>query len=272
MRGERFGTGASTRWRALTVGVLGLALSVGLVSAEAAPSAPSSGVSSQTRGGTLSESIPVGSPMGPTAPAAAEPTTNNAVYAYDAASRLVGVTAPGGQTARYRYDAAGNRLGVDRFASSALSVLSLVPVRAASGASVTLSGTGFSTTAASNKVTFGTKTATVTSASATRLVVTVPSGAVKGPVSVAVGTASAASAETFTPALGNPSVTSYAPTSGPPGTVVVLSGSGFASAKTDNIVRFMRRQDRGGRRTHRHGSDGEGPPGRQGGADHGRDP
>ncbi|MFD4218228.1 RHS repeat-associated core domain-containing protein [Streptomyces griseus] len=176
--------------------------------------------------------------MGPHAPAAAEPTTNNAVYAYDAASRLVGVTAPGGQTARYRYDAAGNRLGVDRFASSALSVLSLVPVRAASGASVTLSGTGFSTTAASNKVTFGTKTATVTSASATRLVVTVPSGAVKGPVSVAVGTASAASVETFTPASGSPSVISYAPTSGPPGTVVVLSGSGFASAKTDNVVRF----------------------------------
>lgn len=176
--------------------------------------------------------------MGPTAPAAAEPTTNNAVYAYDAASRLVGVTAPGGQTARYRYDAAGNRLGVDRFASSALSVLSLVPVRAPSGASVTLSGTGFSTTAASNKVTFGTKTATVTSASATRLVVTVPSGAVKGPVSVAVGTASAASVETFTPASGSPSVISYAPTSGPPGTVVVLSGSGFASAKTDNVVRF----------------------------------
>ncbi|WP_443034380.1 RHS repeat-associated core domain-containing protein [Streptomyces sp. BE147] len=238
MRGERFGTGASARWRALTVGVLGLALSVGLVSAEAAPSAPSSSVSSQTPGGTLGESTPVGSPMGPTAPAAAEPTTNNAVYAYDAASRLVGVTDPDGETARYRYDAAGNRLGVDRFASSTLSVLSLVPVRAASGASVTLSGTGFSTTAASNTVSFGTKTATVTSASATRLVVTVPSGAVKGPVSVAVGAAKAASVDTFTPALGKPSVTSYAPTAGPPGTTVVLSGSGFASAKTDNVVRF----------------------------------
>ncbi|WP_457518912.1 IPT/TIG domain-containing protein [Streptomyces sp. TE33382] len=238
MRGERFGTGVSARWRALTVGVLGLALSVGLVSAEAAPSAPSSGVSSQTWDGTLSESTPVGSPAGPTAPAAAEPTTNNAVYAYDAASRLVGVTDPGGQTARYRYDAAGNRLGVDRFASSDLSVLSLVPVRGASGASVTLSGTGFSTTAASNTVSFGTKTATVTSASATRLVVTVPEGAAKGLVSVAVGGASAASVETFTPAPGKPSVTSYAPTSGPPGTNVVLSGSGFASAATDNVVRF----------------------------------
>ncbi|WSU94329.1 IPT/TIG domain-containing protein [Streptomyces anulatus] len=40
------------------------------------------------------------------------------------------------------------------------------------------------------------------------------------------------------PRPGQSSVTSYAPTSGPPGTVVVLSGSGFASAKTDNVVRF----------------------------------
>ncbi|WP_326766068.1 IPT/TIG domain-containing protein [Streptomyces sp. NBC_01591] len=174
----------------------------------------------------------------PTEPAAAEPTTNNAVYAYDAASRLVGVTDPDGETARYRYDAAGNRLGVDRFASSDLSVLSLVPVRAASGESITLSGTGFSTTAASNTVSFGTKTAVVTSASATRLVVTVPEGAAKGPVSVAVGSGSATSTETFTPAQGKPVVTSYAPTSGPPGTEVVLSGSDFASAATDNVVRF----------------------------------
>ncbi|MEU2842400.1 IPT/TIG domain-containing protein, partial [Streptomyces sp. NPDC007076] len=176
-------------------------------------------------------------PKAETGPADA-PTTSDAVYAYDAAGRLVGVSDPDGETARYRYDAAGNRLGVDRFASSALSVLSLVPVSAASGESVTLSGTGFSTTAASNTVSFGTKTATVTSASATRLVVTVPEGAAKEPVSVAVGGASVKSAETFTPAPGKPSVTSYAPPSGPPGTEVVLSGTGFASAATDNVVRF----------------------------------
>ncbi|MFF8611558.1 RHS repeat-associated core domain-containing protein [Streptomyces sp. NPDC015350] len=218
--------------------MLGLALSVGLVPAEAAPSAPSSAAATRTQGSTLDDSTPVGSPAGPTAPAAAEPTTNNAVYAYDAASRLVGVTDPDGETARYRYDAAGNRLGVNRFASSDLSVLSLVPVRAASSESVTLSGTGFSTTAASNTVSFGTKTAVVTSASATRLVVTVPEGAAKGPVSVAVGSGSATSTETFTPAQGKPVVTSYAPTSGPPGTEVVLSGSDFASEATDNVVRF----------------------------------
>lgn len=34
------------------------------------------------------------------------------MYGYDAASCLVGVTDPAGETARYWYDAAGNRLGV----------------------------------------------------------------------------------------------------------------------------------------------------------------
>ncbi|MET4922262.1 IPT/TIG domain-containing protein, partial [Streptomyces sp. PSRA5] len=126
-------------------------------------------------------------PVAPASAAAAEPTTKNAVYEYDAASRLVGVTDPAGQTARYRYDAAGNRLGVDRFASSTLSVLSLVPVRAQAGAKAALSGTGFSSTPASNSVKFGTAEAPVTSATATRLVVTVPAGAANGKVSVTTG-------------------------------------------------------------------------------------
>ncbi|WLQ45627.1 RHS repeat-associated core domain-containing protein (plasmid) [Streptomyces laculatispora] len=172
------------------------------------------------------------------AAAAAAPTVSNAVYAYDAVGRLVGVTDPVGETARYRYDQAGNRLGVDRFASSTLSVLSTVPVRAPAGAKVTLSGTGFSTTAANNKVTFGTKAATVASASATRLVVTVPAGAANGQISVTVGASTAKSPEPFTLASSGPVVSKMEPTSGAPGSQVVLSGSGFSLTPTDNVVRF----------------------------------
>ncbi|MGW1894199.1 IPT/TIG domain-containing protein [Streptomyces sp. NPDC002004] len=148
------------------------------------------------------------------------------------------MTDPSGETARYRYDRAGNRLGIDRFASSTLSVLSVVPVRAAPGAKVTLSGTGFSTTAANNKVTFGGKTATVTSASATRLVVTVPTGANSGKVAVTVGGSTAEAGESFTVASSGPAITKIDPVSGVPGTEVTLTGSGFASATTDNVVRF----------------------------------
>ncbi|MEU9348392.1 RHS repeat-associated core domain-containing protein [Streptomyces sp. NPDC048278] len=169
--------------------------------------------------------------------AAAEPTTDDAAYAYDAAGRLVGVTDPDGQTARYHYDEAGNRLGIDRYASSTLSVLSIVPVRAAPGAKVTLSGTGFSPTAAGNTVTFGGKAASVISASATRVVVTVPADAVSGKVAVAVGGASAEAPESFTvPAA--PAITKVEPSSGVAGTDVTLTGSGFAPSISDNVVRF----------------------------------
>ncbi|WP_406158468.1 MULTISPECIES: IPT/TIG domain-containing protein [unclassified Streptomyces] len=116
------------------------------------------------------------------------------------------MTDPGGETARYRYDEAGNRLGVDRFASSTLSVLSVVPVRAAAGTKITLSGTGFSTTAANNAVSFGGKAATVATATATRLVVTVPVGAVDGKVAVKVGSSNAQSVESFALAGSGPAV------------------------------------------------------------------
>lgn len=109
-------------------------------------------------------------------PAAAVAGISNAVYAYDALGRMVGVTDPSGETARYRFDAAGNRLAIERFSSGVLSVLSAVPVRAPAGAKLTLSGTGFSATAANNTVLFGDKAAAVISATATRLVVTVPHG------------------------------------------------------------------------------------------------
>ncbi|MFE2601034.1 RHS repeat-associated core domain-containing protein [Streptomyces sp. NPDC059396] len=238
---ERFGSGLSARWRSwrsLTVGALVLALSAGLVSAEAAPSADPvparSGVSVEPK---APAPPPVDSPSAADA-AAVGPTTDNAVYAYDAAGRLVGLTDPDGETARYRYDAAGNRLGVDRFASTTLSVLSLVPVRAAVGATVTLSGTGFSPTAAANSVSFGGKAAEVVSASAARLKVKVPLAAATAKVSVTVAGATAQSPETFTLAAPAPSVTTVAPASGYAGTQVVLTGSGFATVTTDNVVRF----------------------------------
>ncbi len=250
MHGERFGVRLSARWRSLAVGTLVLALAAGTMSAEAASPSPSPKTSA-SGGATPSppaSPVPSVKPAPPVPPkptgrsskaaAAGEPTTSNAVYAYDAVGRLVGVTDPAGETARYRFDAAGNRLGVDRFASSELSVLSVVPVRAAAGAKVTLSGTGFSATAASNAVSFGGVAGEVVSASATRLVVTVPAGAAHGKVSVVVGGKSVESLEAFTPASSGPSISKIEPSSGQAGTEVKVTGSGFAAAATDNVVRF----------------------------------
>ncbi|MER8029580.1 RHS repeat-associated core domain-containing protein [Streptomyces bauhiniae] len=210
-----------------------LTLLAGTVSADALPSAsrpsvaPAQAAPPQQKGNSPAQ----------TDSAASAPTTDNAVYAHDAAGRLVGVTDPAGETARYRYDEAGNRLGIDRYSSSTLSVLSVVPVRAKAGVGITLSGTGFSTTAADNTVAFGDSTATVTRASATRLVVTVPDGADDGPVAVSVNGTTAKSAEAFSLAVG-PAIAAMSPSSGAAGTEVTLQGTGFASTASDNVVRF----------------------------------
>ncbi|MEV6486988.1 RHS repeat-associated core domain-containing protein [Streptomyces sp. NPDC051576] len=235
-RGGVFRAIRQGRYRLITAGTLVLALATGTMSNQALPPQPDSVKSAPSTGTTTPRPDAVSSAQ-PDA-AAAEPTTDNAVYAYDAVGRLVGVTDPAGQTARYRYDKAGNRLGVDRFASSTLSVLSVVPVRAAPGAKVTLSGTGFSATAAGNTVTLGDKAAAVASASATRLVVTVPADAVSGKAIVTVGGSSVEATESFTVASAGPAISKIDPVSGVSGTQVTLSGTGFAASATENVVRF----------------------------------
>jgi protocatechuate 3,4-dioxygenase beta subunit len=66
------------------------------------------------------------------------------------------------------------------------------------GSSIVITGTGFSTTAASNTVTINGVVATVVSATATQLVVTVPSGATSGVVAVTVNGVTVTSATSFT--------------------------------------------------------------------------
>ncbi|MER3319381.1 MAG: BspA family leucine-rich repeat surface protein [Allomuricauda sp.] len=66
------------------------------------------------------------------------------------------------------------------------------------GTIVTINGTNFGITAASNTVKIGTTTAIVTSPTATKLTVTVPDGATTGKVSVTVGGKTATSSNDFT--------------------------------------------------------------------------
>lgn len=63
-------------------------------------------------------------------------------------------------------------------------VTSFVPLSGIPGASVTINGTNFGATAALNAVYFGTTKATITNANATQLVVTIPTGAQFGPITV----------------------------------------------------------------------------------------
>ena len=87
-----------------------------------------------------------------------------------------------------------------------LSITSFSPTTAPVGTTVTITGTNFNTTAGNNIVTFGTLPATVSSATPTQLVVTVPAGAVDAPISVSANGAKATSTASFV--VGNKTVVS----------------------------------------------------------------
>jgi RHS repeat-associated protein len=162
-------------------------------------------------------------------------------YAYDDAGRLVGATDPATDTARYRYDPAGNLTSIDRQPSSQAAILAFAPSHGPAGTAVTISGTGFSTTAASNVVKFNGTTATVTAATSTRLEVTVPAGATTGPITVTAPGGSATSSDPFTVAApATPTITGFSPTIGTPGTAITITGTNFDPSAINNAVAFNR--------------------------------
>ncbi len=106
------------------------------------------------------------------------------------------------------------------------------------GTSVTITGTNFSATAASNSVKFNGTTATVTSSTATSISTKVPPGATTGKITVTVAGNTATSAVNFTVTALPPTITSFTPTSGPVGTTVIITGTNFSATPTSNTVKF----------------------------------
>ncbi|HET7698320.1 MAG TPA: carboxypeptidase regulatory-like domain-containing protein [Vicinamibacterales bacterium] len=170
-------------------------------------------------------------------PTAAPPTVR---YVYDEVGRLVAVVDTTGETARYAYDAVGNVTSISRHASSTLAVLEISPNRGPVSTVVTITGSGFSPTLSQNAVTFAGTPATVTSATATSIVTTVPSGAVTGPIAVTVGSGSDTSATNFevTASSGAPTITSFTPAIGTTSTLVTVNGTNFAASTASNLVDF----------------------------------
>ncbi len=118
---------------------------------------------------------------------------------------------------------------------AAVSITNLAPTAGAVGSSVTITGTGFSTSAANNIVKFGSTTATVTAASATELTVTVPTGIYGAQnVTVQVGSqTSAASSYNVRPVISSLSAANAAV-----GSSITLTGTGFHPTMASNTVLF----------------------------------
>ena len=158
-------------------------------------------------------------------------------YVYDDAGRLRAVIDPAMDTAVYGYDAVGNLTGITRQPSSTLAVLQFTPSSTPIGTTVTIYGTGFSATLASNTVKFNGTTATVLTASTTVLTANVPSGATSGPISVTVGASTATSAASFTVGMGGaPTLASFTPVVGNYGATVTLTGTNYDTTQINNRV------------------------------------
>ena len=120
-----------------------------------------------------------------------------------------------------------------------LTLTSFSPATGTAGTIVTLTGTNFSPTIASNTVKFNGTAATVSAATATSLTVEVPAGATTGKISVQVGSQIATSSNDFIIASSSsPTLTSFSPTTGTAGTVVTVTGTNFSPTILSNIVKF----------------------------------
>jgi YD repeat-containing protein len=173
----------------------------------------------------------------------AAPAHADITYIYDELGRLRAVIDPSQTdgTAICTYDAAGNILSITRQPSDQVSPIEFNPKSGPVGTTVTIKGTGFSTTPSQNAVTFNGVAATVTSATATELVTAVPAGASTGLIGLTVsGVGSASSSESFTVTAGTPAptITSISPTLGAPGTAVQVSGTSFEAMPALNNLRF----------------------------------
>ncbi|HEX2268713.1 MAG TPA: IPT/TIG domain-containing protein, partial [Pyrinomonadaceae bacterium] len=159
-------------------------------------------------------------------------------YAYDSVGRLISTVGPT-DTVIYTYDATGNLLSISRQSSSQVAVLNFTPVSGTTGTSVTINGAGFSATPAQNTVQFNGTNASVTSATTTKLVVTVPAGATTGQISVTSPGGSDTSDGVFTIGTASaPTITNFSPGIGAPGDAITITGTNFQTATGDNKVKF----------------------------------
>jgi len=161
-------------------------------------------------------------------------------YVYDELGRLVQVIAGDGSSTQYAYDAAGNITAVKADTVNTLAISSFTPTSGGAGTDVTVFGSGFSPTAASNTVTINNVAATVTSASASQLKLTVPASATTGLITVSNANGSVTSTQAFTvgSTLSAPTITSFTPTIGAAGTAVTINGTNFQAGVSNNKAFF----------------------------------
>jgi len=105
-------------------------------------------------------------------------------------------------------------------------IASFSPTSGPVGTAVTINGTSFT---GATRVVFNGVSATFTVTSDSAIQTSVPAGATSGPVSVTAAGGTATSSSSFT-VISPPAISSFAPTSGPVGSPVTISGTSFTGA------------------------------------------
>jgi YD repeat-containing protein len=168
--------------------------------------------------------------------AAATAKAGDLEYFYDPAGRLAAVVDTVNGSGVYTYDANGNLLSQAVNSASALVIAQVAPSAGPVGTLVTISGTGFGTTA-NTTVSFNGTAASPTTVTATAITVPVPNGASTGPVSVTspAGTVTTTSNYSVSTPV-NPTLTSFSPAIAATGSSVTINGSGFDTNLTHDKV------------------------------------
>ncbi|PYT87372.1 MAG: hypothetical protein DMG36_25435 [Acidobacteria bacterium] len=122
------------------------------------------------------------------------------------------------------------------FTVSAVSITSITPASAPVGAPVTITGSGFGAVQDVSTVSFNSQVPFTRSWSGTKIVAVVSNGTTSGPVSVTVGGVTSNTLNFTVTAPSN--ITSVAPNSGPAGTQVSITGSGFGNVQGSGTVQL----------------------------------
>jgi len=121
--------------------------------------------------------------------------------------------------------------------STAPMIKSFTPVSGPAGTTVTISGSYFDKNLSLDVVKFNDIKATVSAASDSQLVVTVPELAGTGKISVTINGQSVSSSSDFTVTVA-PQISSFSPVNGLAGDTIIITGSNFSSTIANNTVKF----------------------------------
>lgn len=158
-------------------------------------------------------------------------------YLYDPGGRLIAVLDPVNGAAQYTYDKAGNITAITRIAPTTVTALQFYPTRATVGTTVTISGTGYGTTA-DTTVKFNATTAVPIAVTPNTITVAVPTGATTGVLTVTAPNGTATTTASFTVAgpVSGPAITSFSPTTQVQGQSVTITGARFDTTSSKVYV------------------------------------